>query len=126
VTHAAEESAYVYYGTKAPEVLADMQDPEWQPWAIALDEIVAANPAIDLTSGVSMSIGFCDYTNCHDEKGGYGVMHIDQICLYPCRCIPKYTPDIVDLNDDCVVDWLDIDVLSDNWLEDERCDTPPY
>jgi len=31
-----------------------------------------------------------------------------------------FTPDIFDLNEDCIVDWGDIDILSDNWLEDRR------
>jgi hypothetical protein len=31
-----------------------------------------------------------------------------------------FTPDIFDLNEDCIVDWGDIDILSDYWLEDRR------
>jgi hypothetical protein len=126
VTDTADQNALVYYGTKAPELLSDMTNPDWQPWAVALDEFVAANPAINLASLASVSLGFGDPSNCHREKGGWGVMWFDQICLWPCHCIPKYTPDIIDLNADCVTDWLDLKIICDNWLEDQRCDTPPY
>jgi hypothetical protein len=126
VTDTADNNALVYYGTKAPELLSDMTNPNWDIWAIALDEFVADDPAINLASLASVTIGFGDPSNCHREKGGWGTMYFDYMCLRPCICIPKYTPDIVDLNDDCVTDWLDLKILCDNWLEDQRCDTPPY
>ena len=117
VTDGSSNSAVATYGDTAPEALADMQVAEWQQWDIAL----ASFGGVDTTDIVSMSLGFGDVTNCHREKGGYGVMRIDDICIFPCRCVPKYTPDIVDLNDDCVTDWLDMKLVADDWLEDKRC-----
>jgi hypothetical protein len=113
----SSNSAVATYGDTAPEALADMQVAEWQQWDIAL----ASFGGVDTTDVVKMSLGFGDVTNCHDQKGGYGVVRIDDICLFNCRCVPKYTPDVVDLNDDCVTDWLDIKMVADTWLEDRRC-----
>jgi hypothetical protein len=108
----------VYYGATAPEDLADMKVEEWQQWDIALADFAAQD--VDLTIVDSIALGFGDRTNCHDRKGGYGLMYFDDICLFPCRCVPKYTPDVFDTNDDCRTDWLDIKNLADNWLEDRR------
>jgi hypothetical protein len=110
-------SAVATYGGTAPESLADMQVAEWQQWDIALSTF----GGVDTTDIVSMSLGFGDVTNCHREKGGYGVMRIDDICIFPCRCVVKYTPDIVDLNGDCQTNWLDMKLVADTWLDDERC-----
>jgi hypothetical protein len=111
--------AVATYGAQAPETLADMQKAEWQPWDIALQTF--ADQGLDLSNVTDIALGFGDRTNCHREKGGWGVMRFDDICLYPCRCVPKYAPDIVDLNDDCKTDWLDIMLVAESWLEDRRC-----
>jgi hypothetical protein len=111
--------AAVTYGSKAPETLADVQKAEWQQWDIALKEF--ADQAIDLSNVIRMSLGFGDPMNCEMEQGGWGVMRFDDICLYPCRCVPKYAPDIVDINGDCKTDWLDMKILAENWLIDRRC-----
>jgi hypothetical protein len=117
VKDGSNNSAVATYGDTAPESPDDMLVAEWQQWDIELSSL--AGP--DLTDIVSLSLGFGDVTNCHREKGGYGIVRFDDICLFPCRCVPKYTPDIVDLNDDCQTNWLDIKIVADNWLEDEYC-----
>jgi hypothetical protein len=117
VKDGSSNEAQATYGTTPPEALADMQVAEWQQWDIALSTF----GGVDLTDVVELSLGFGDVTNCHREKGGWGVMRLDDICIFPCRCVPKYTPDIVDLNDDCQTNWLDIKIIADNWLEDTYC-----
>jgi hypothetical protein len=113
----SNNSAVATYGSTAPESLADMQVAEWQQWDIAIADFAA----IDTTNVVKMSLGFGDVTNCNREKGGYGVMHLDDICIFACRCVTKYAVDVVDLNDDCVTDWKDIKLVADTWLDDRRC-----
>jgi hypothetical protein len=115
LTDASSGEGVVVYGAKEPESLDDMLVAEWQQWDIDLAEF-----GIDLTAVTSIAIGFGDRTNCHDRMGGIGVMYIDDIALYPERCVPKYTPDIHDLNADCVTDMKDVGVMHDNYLEDER------
>ena len=117
VKDGSDNSAVATYGDTVPESPDDMLLAEWQQWDIALTTF----GGVDTTDIVSMSLGFGDITNCHREKGGYGVMRFDDICVFPCRCVPKYTPDIVDLNADCKTNWLDIKIVADNWLEDEYC-----
>jgi hypothetical protein len=117
VKDSSNNSAVATYGNTAPEALADMQVAEWQPWDIALTTF----GGVDTTDVVEISLGFGDVTNCHREKGGYGVMRLDDICIFACRCVTKYTPDIVDLNGDCMTNWLDMKLVADNWLADERC-----
>ncbi|MHC4658295.1 MAG: hypothetical protein ACYS83_03845 [Planctomycetota bacterium] len=115
LTDASSGEGVVVYGAKEPEDLDDMLVAEWQQWDIDLDEF-----GIDLTAVTSIAIGFGDRTNCHDRMGGIGVMLIDDIALYPERCVPKYTPDIHDLNDDCVTDMKDVKIQADDYLHDER------
>ncbi|MHC4622035.1 MAG: hypothetical protein ACYTEQ_30205 [Planctomycetota bacterium] len=111
-------NAMVVYGSRVPESLSDMQDPEWQQWDIPLS--VFADGGVDLTDVNAIEVGFGDRTNCNREPGGFGTMYIDDITLQPHRCIPKYTPDIYDINGDCVVDWGDVETYCDNYLTDER------
>jgi hypothetical protein len=118
VVHDSDSNSMVVYGSREPESLSDMQDPEWQRWDIPLS--VFADDSVDLTDVVAMELGFGDRTNCHREPGGFGVMYIDDIALLPHQCIPKYTPDIYDINGDCVVDWGDVETYCDNYLTDER------
>jgi hypothetical protein len=110
------KEAMVVYGSREPESLNDMKTAEWQQWDIPLSDF----NGVDLTAVALMSIGFGDPTNCDREMGGYGLMYFDDIALYPYRCVPRYTPDIYDLNEDCVVDWGDAETFMDSWLEDKR------
>jgi hypothetical protein len=118
VVHDSDSNAMVVYGSREPESLSDMKEPEWQQWDIPLQ--VFADDSVDLNDVVAMEVGFGDRTNCHREPGGFGVMYIDDIALRPHGCIPKYTPDIYDINGDCVVDWGDVETYCDNYLTDER------
>jgi hypothetical protein len=45
------------------------------------------------------------------------VVYFDDIRLYPSRCVPeRKEPLAADLNNDCVVDYLDIEIMSADWL----------
>ena len=96
---------------------ADITKEEWIDWNINLADLAAGG--VDLSNVTSMSIGFGDKVT-GIEDGTLGMMWFDDISVCPVRCVPKYTPDIYDLNADCVVDWLDIGILGDNWLENLR------
>ena len=99
-------------GDEPNDILTD----EWIEWNIDLADFAAGG--VDLTNVVSISIGFGDRSGV--EVGGVGTVNIDDMAMYPVRCVPKYTPDIFDLNADCVVDWYDIEIVGDNWLDDLR------
>ncbi len=61
-----------------------------------------------LTSVTSLTIGI-------KGAGSSGTVFIDNIRLYPSRCLPG-TELAGDLNGDCVVDEDDLAIITDNWL----------
>jgi len=108
----SDSSAKHIYGTYGDDP-EDIKKEEWTDWNIALADLAAGT--CDLSNVVRLSIGFGD--NVGDvPDGSKGIVLFDDIEVYPVRCVPKYTPDIVDLNGDCVDDMLDIKIIVDNWL----------
>lgn len=94
----------------------DIKAAEWTEWNIDLADFAAGG--VDLANVTSITIGMGDRMT--EVGGGVGSIHIDDLGLYPVRCVPKYTPDIFDLNADCVVDGKDIGIIANSWLDDER------
>jgi hypothetical protein len=93
---------------------ANIQIAEWRDWNTELTDLAA----VDLSAVTEMALGFGDdVTNVPD--GTYGLMLFDSISVCPVRCVPQFV-EICDLNDDCVVDWKDVKLIGDNWLEDRR------
>ena len=84
----------------------------WQEWNIDLKEF--ADQGVDLTNVSRIAVGFGNRTN--PQPGGSGNMYLDDIRLYASRCIPSIVKPAGDLNNDCVVDYLDLDLMADNWL----------
>lgn len=87
----------------------DVKIRDWQQWDIDLNDF-----DVNLASVKSVYIGFGDRDNWV-LPGGIGLVYFDDIRLYPARCIPEYGP-VVDLNDDCVVDYRDLDEMAAQWL----------
>jgi hypothetical protein len=50
------------------------------------------------------------------KASGTGSLYFDDIRLYPARCLPLVQKPAADINSDCVVDYLDLDVMVDQWL----------
>jgi hypothetical protein len=78
----------------------------WQAWDIPLSSFagVYKNAITKLTIGVGT------------RSVSTGTIYIDDIRLYLPRCLPDIARPAGDLNDDCLVDYLDIDILTNNWL----------
>jgi hypothetical protein len=84
----------------------------WTEWNIDLNNFAGIN----LTDVNSIAIGFGDRNN--PQAGGLGKVYFDDIRLYRPRCIPdKVTLSQADLNSDCVVDFRDLEIMADDWLE---------
>jgi hypothetical protein len=49
-------------------------------------------------------------------SAGTGSMYFDDIRLHWPRCVPSQLQPVGDLNDDCTVNYLDIDVMAGEWL----------
>jgi hypothetical protein len=90
----------------------------WFEWNIELGEFTG----VDLQNVTKICIGFGDDTN--PTPGGAGVVYFDDIRLYPARCIPELLRPGADLNDDCVVDLLDVEIIANQWLSSGLLVTP--
>jgi len=83
----------------------------WQPLDIALDEFADLND-VNLAAIKKITIGIGNRSA--PQAGGIGTIYVDDIRLYPPRCIPDRVKG--DLNNDCFPDYTDLDILADNWL----------
>ena len=81
----------------------------WQNWVIDLQDFAGTN-SINLASVKKLTIGVGDVSG----PGGLGNIYIDDIRLYPSRCLPEYI--ITDFTGDCVTDYEELDVIMRNWL----------
>ena len=84
----------------------------WHEWNIELTQFSAAG--VNLKAIKKMYIGLGNRTS--PTAGGTGTLFIDDIRVYPSRCVPSMLKPAADLNDDCVVDYLDLEVLANDWL----------
>ena len=82
-------------------------------WHIDYAEFVQANSNLDLTNIRSVSLGVGDKTN--PQSGGSGTMQFGLIALYEKRC---WGNPAADMTGDCIVDFYDIAVFSQQWLSD--------
>jgi hypothetical protein len=102
------------YGDNGEDA-ADIQSPEWIEWNMEL----AGFAGVDLSSVATVSIGFGDVAG-NIADSARGIIRLDDISVCPVRCVPQFIDHIIDLNDDCVTDMLDVDIFCDNWLTDDR------
>lgn len=84
----------------------------WTQWKIELDEF--GNQGIDLADVNKVSIGFGDRDE--PEAGGSGTMYFDDIRLYRLLCTSLPGRPNVDFNDNCVLDYADIEIMANEWL----------
>jgi hypothetical protein len=95
---------------------ADIQVASWQDWNTELSDF--EDGGVDLSAVTEMSIGFGD-DETNIAEGTTGMMLFDSIQTCATRCVPQFVL-LCDTNGDCVIDWLDIKVIGDNWLTDLR------
>jgi len=107
-----EDSDGTYAEVRYP--MADMDDirvEEWQLWDIFLSDFTNVN----LAKLEKLFIGFG--TRGSSTPGGTGTVHFDDIRLYPPTCRPDKIELEGDLNYDCIVDFGDVEIMADEWLE---------
>jgi hypothetical protein len=95
---------------------ADIQVASWQDWNTKLSDF--ADGGADLSAVTEIAIGFGD-DETNIAEGTTGMMLFDSIQTCATRCVPQFVL-LCDTNGDCVIDWLDIKVIGDNWLTDLR------
>jgi hypothetical protein len=89
----------------------DIREAKWHEWNIDLSKF-----GISLSNVTEIAIGFGNETNI-TTKGGSGIVYFDDIVLYPSRCVTSLLQPKGDLDNDCDVDYADLDIMAGNWLE---------
>jgi hypothetical protein len=85
----------------------------WTQWNIDLGTLGAG-----LGNVTRLSVGI--------DSTGQGRVYVDDIRLYPSRCLAALNPLAGDLNQDCVVDYRDLDLMANDWLrQDSSLATSP-
>jgi hypothetical protein len=80
---------------------------EWTVWRIKLSDFTGVN----LSNIKKFYLGFGNRST--PSAGGSGTVYFDDIRLYRSRCLEK---PMVDINDDCVVDFEDFAIMAANWM----------
>jgi hypothetical protein len=91
----------------------DIAKARWTQWNIDLASVGGG-----LSKVTKLTIGV--------EGAGKGRIYVDDVRLYPSRCVPGAQPIEGDLNHDCVVDYRDLDLMANDWLKgDSTLTTAP-
>jgi hypothetical protein len=95
-----------------PDIEA-VQIAAWQEWNIELTQFSASG--VNLKAIKKMYIGLGNRSS--PKVGGTGTIFIDDIRVYPSRCVPSIGKPAADLSGNCVVDAADVDILANLWLD---------
>jgi hypothetical protein len=90
----------------------------WQQWDIDLKAFTGVNPK--LIKKITIGIG----NRSNPQHVGIGTLYVDDIRVYLPRCFPDLVRPVGDFSNDCVVDYPDLSILTDNWLISEYLVTP--
>ena len=115
VANSGGTPAVVYYDDPDDPDAIPTQTGAWTEWNIDLQAFT--DQGVNLADVDSISIGFGDKSN--PQPGGKGHMFFDDIRLYPARCMPSLLKPAADLNNDCVVDYLDVETAAADWLKSD-------
>jgi hypothetical protein len=89
-----------------------VQRTAWQEWNIEMTQFSAAG--VNLAAVKKMYIGLGNRIS--PTAGGTGTIYIDDIGIYPSRCVDGKPIPAADLSGNCVVDYLDLDIMAGQWL----------
>jgi len=105
-------------GTTDANVVADVNTlvEGWQQINVSLTEIAAAG--VDITNVTYMEIGFGDGTNVGMSSSKWDMIFVDDIALYPAKCVVSESELQADITGDCVVNYDDLAYLTNGWLSD--------
>jgi len=112
-TRGTNSYAEVKYGYYSDEDMNDIKVDDWQEWNITLADFTGVN----LEQVKKVYIGFGDRYN--PVKGGNGTVYFDDIRLYPRKCVASRLKPEADINNDCVVDFDDLMLMGDDWLDSD-------
>jgi hypothetical protein len=104
--------AVVWYGELEGEEITDVQIEDWQLWEVLASRFTNINFG-DVKKTICIGFG----TRGWPFQAGDGVVFFDEINLYVPTCRPEILEQEGDLNEDCTVDWEDVEIMADDWLE---------
>jgi len=84
----------------------------WQEWNIDMREFT--NAGVNTAAITKMTLGVGN--KAAPSATGNGLMYIDDVRLHLPKCLPSELQPVGDLNDDCVVDESDLEILASEWL----------
>ncbi len=90
------------------DAVTDYND-NWQTLSLQLAEL--EDNGVDLSNVTTLIIGLGDGV----LAGGIGTVFINDIFLYPMRCLSEYA-DVADVMGDCKVDIEDLAIITNDWL----------
>jgi hypothetical protein len=90
---------------------ADLSAAQWHSWRVPLSDFTGVN--LTNVQKIHFGIGVPGRTS---TSGATGTLILDDFALYAPYCRPEFTSDS-DLNADCVVDYKDLKILCQDWLE---------
>jgi hypothetical protein len=85
---------------------------DWEEFNIDLQDF--ANAGVNLISVKKLILGVGN--RLAPQMGGTGTLYFDDIRLYRPRCVPDKAKPAASFNDDCIVDDLDLQLMTDDWL----------
>ena len=112
------DTLYVALEDGAAQVrVATHPDPEalqvagWQAWYIDMQQFSGVN----LASIKKVYLGVGNRTS--PQMGGSGKLYIDDIRVCPPQCVPSLGTSAADLSANCIVDYADVEIVADQWLD---------
>ena len=106
-------TAQVNYDGDVNDIRGGVYPEEWHEWVINLQDFVDNNN-VNLANVKTITIGFGDGT----EAAGDGIVYFEDIRLYKHKRICPTVIVTGDLSGDCAVNYLDLKIITDNWLAD--------
>jgi hypothetical protein len=87
----------------------------WNDWNIDLADPNFSGVTLSAIDRFSIGIGGNEKTGQGTKMSGPGQIWVDDIALYPSRCVPAFGP-ALDLTADCIVDHEELQMVVDDWL----------
>ncbi|UCG55667.1 MAG: hypothetical protein JSU70_12450 [Phycisphaerales bacterium] len=84
----------------------DLASGDWQEWNIALDDF----EGVDVSDAAQIAIGIAGLDGATAD-----VVAFDDLAVYTGRCMPDLLKPVADLNNDCVVDLADLEIMVGEW-----------
>jgi len=93
--------------------------PEWQEWNIKLHDLYTGKPFVPPLPDEGLPATKIKSVGVGIIGAGSGVLHFDDLRIYPTRCVAQYAPS-ADITGDCIVNMDDLKLLAGDWLDGDK------